>query len=223
MEITNYFKLICELKPLTDEHGQIVEYFPANEYKNSANKKLNQYGKGPFCQFRIPSTVNREGVYIIKANDDIKYIGECENLSQRFNLGYGLISPRNCFVGGQSTNCKINSHILKVTKNGGKVYLFFYETTQRFRIESELIKKYKPDWNSTSSRNNNSVNKRHVSKNSKGVKYMGMTYKYYPLERYLSIQNNNRIELTFSDIEKIIGDTLPPFAHKYLAWWACLC
>ena len=49
---------------------------------------------------------------------------------------------------------------------------------------------------------------------------MGMTYKYYPLERYLSIQNNNRIELTFSDIEKIIGDTLPPFAHKYLAWWA---
>jgi hypothetical protein len=113
MEIINDFKFICEIKPLINDRGQIMEYYPSTKYNNRANKKLNKYGKGPFCRFRIPNIINSEGVYIIKVNNDILYVGECENLSHRFNLGYGQISPRNCFVGGQSTNCKINSYILQ--------------------------------------------------------------------------------------------------------------
>ena len=30
------------------------------------------------------------GVYLIKVNDEIKYLGECMNLSTRFNSGYGI-------------------------------------------------------------------------------------------------------------------------------------
>ena len=29
----------------------------------------------------------------------------------RYNNGYGRISPRNCFQGGQSTNCRVNNLI----------------------------------------------------------------------------------------------------------------
>jgi hypothetical protein len=197
-----------------------MEYYPSNKYNNRANKKLNKYGKGPFCRFRIPNTLNSEGVYIIKVNNDIMYIGECENLSRRFNLGYGLISPRNCFVGGQSTNCKINSYILQEMKNGSKVYLFFYETGERFKIESKLIKKYKPEWNANSGKYINSVGKKSVNTRRKEVNDVGNISKYYPLEKFLNIQNVSRIELTFCEIEKIIGEALPPSAYKYRAWWA---
>lgn len=35
------------------------------------------------------------------------YIGETDNLEKQFRQGYGNISPRNCFKGGQSTNYKM--------------------------------------------------------------------------------------------------------------------
>ena len=44
----------------------------------------------------------------------IIYIGETAGLRQRFNMGYGNISPRNCYVGGQSTNCKMNKIVPKL-------------------------------------------------------------------------------------------------------------
>ena len=219
MEIINDFKFNCEIKPLINARGQIMEYYPSTKYNNRANKKLNKYGKGPFCRFRIPNTINSEGVYIIKVNNDILYVGECENLSHRFNLGYGQISPRNCFVGGQSTNCKINSYILQEIKNGSEVFLYFFETGERFKIESELIKKYKPEWNSTSGKHVNSVGKKSVNTSHEEVKGINNISKYYPLEKFLNIQNVNQIELTFSEVEKIIGDALPPSAYKYRAWW----
>ena len=106
------FISICEIKPLIDKYGRIIEYQPDREYKNADDKKLNKYGKGPFCKFQIPNGINKAGVYILKIDDEVKYVGECENLSSRYNIGYGQISPRNCYVGGQSTNCKINSYIL---------------------------------------------------------------------------------------------------------------
>ena len=40
---------------------------------------------------------------------DLRYVGECANLSARFNVGYGNISPKNCFSGGQETNCRLNN------------------------------------------------------------------------------------------------------------------
>lgn len=65
----------------------------------------------------------------------------------RFNMGYGHISPRNCYVGGQPTNCRINSLILETYKRGSHIELLFYETANRFNIESTLIKKLNPEWN----------------------------------------------------------------------------
>lgn len=44
--------------------------------------------------------------------------------------------------------------------------------------------------------------------------------KYTPLEEYISKQKANEITLSFSEIEEIIKDKLPPSAHKYEVWWS---
>ena len=44
--------------------------------------------------------------------------------------------------------------------------------------------------------------------------------KYLPLAEYLSRLEQNEVRLSFSDIEKIIGSTLPRTAHDHDAWWA---
>ena len=220
MKDTVDFKFICEIKPLTDEYGSVIVFHPYKEYKNVDNKKLNKYGKGPFCKFQIPNGINKAGVYILKINDEVKYVGECENLSSRYNIGYGQISPRNCYVGGQSTNCKINSYILQEVKNGSKVYLLFYETENRFEVERSLIKKYEPEWNATSGKYIYAVEKKPVNNGYKEVKNVSNAGKYYLLEKYLDRQSASQITLTFSEVERIIGEPLPASAYKYPAWWA---
>jgi hypothetical protein len=44
--------------------------------------------------------------------------------------------------------------------------------------------------------------------------------RYYPLARYLTLQQKGALTLTFSVIEEIIHDSLPQSARIYRAWWA---
>lgn len=43
--------------------------------------------------------------------------------------------------------------------------------------------------------------------------------KYTPLTHWLSSQNFDKISLSFNEIEKIIGEKLPPSAYKHNRWW----
>ena len=65
--------------------------------------------------------------------------------------GYGTISPRNCFKGGQETNCRINNLILLTSKSGIELALWFYEIEggkqERVAVERELVQALKPTWN----------------------------------------------------------------------------
>jgi hypothetical protein len=107
IELGGYvFKGICRIVPELDENGKPIEYSPKDEYNNVDDILLNDYGEGPFCHFRIPNNIKRQGVYAVCVDGKVNYIGECDNLSSRWNVGYGNISPRNCFIGGQSTNCR---------------------------------------------------------------------------------------------------------------------
>ena len=50
-----------------------------------------------------------------------------------------------------------------------------------------------------------------------------MTFKskYYPLFEYLQQQpDSSLLELSFAEIEEILGKSLPPSAHTTRAWWA---
>ncbi len=44
--------------------------------------------------------------------------------------------------------------------------------------------------------------------------------KYSPLETHLESKGNLYIPMTFSEIEAIIGDSLPLSARKHRAWWS---
>jgi len=44
--------------------------------------------------------------------------------------------------------------------------------------------------------------------------------KYAPLGRHLASQGEPEVIMTFSEVEKILGSSLPPSARTYRAWWA---
>ncbi|MBN1565885.1 MAG: hypothetical protein JXA10_18730 [Anaerolineae bacterium] len=134
------FEHICTIQPARDDADNILLFRPQADYAKKDERKLHAYGNGAFCRFRIPKDLHLEGVYIITANAEATYIGECIDLAQRYNMGYGQISPRNCYTGGQPTNCRINKLIFTMVQKGQQVDLWFYATSNRKHIESELIK-----------------------------------------------------------------------------------
>jgi len=179
------FQYVCEIIPEFNGNGMPKEYMPQSRYKNSSNIPLHEYGHGPFCRFKVPERYNRKnGVYIILVEGNPKYVGECENLGMRFNMGYGNISPRNCYKGGQSTNCRLNNLILKTSKKGNKIGLLFYETENGINIENELIESLHPGWNKTIGRLSRIENQQKVQKlfhSTSGGMHMP---KYNRLEEY---------------------------------------
>lgn len=145
------FQLIQELDPARNPSGTIKEFFPQEEYTRKDTTPLNKYGKGPFCRFslRKKGFWGIGGVYALVDSSGLLYIGQTINFEQRFNTGYGNISPRNCYIGGQSTNCKINTMILNKYLDGERIDLFFYETPNYNNVEAELIEILKPPYNSS--------------------------------------------------------------------------
>lgn len=141
------FAFVAPLMPERETTGFIREFSPQWQYAKANSVALHKYGQGAFCKFRISVPRGQVGVYALIVNGDVRYIGECEDLGKRFNMGYGNISPKNCYVGGQPTNCKINRHVLDVSKVGARVDLFFHSTLQRKPIEAQLIAACSPPWN----------------------------------------------------------------------------
>jgi hypothetical protein len=69
------------------------------------------------------------------------------HLSNRFNAGYGNISPRNCFKDGQETNCRLNNLILETTQAGKRVSLWLCRTADHKAVERVLFGTLQLAWN----------------------------------------------------------------------------
>lgn len=141
------FIRVCAIEPKRIPDESIWEFMPQERYMNTDNIPLNRYGNGPFCKFTIPKTIIASGVYAMTSDKVVKYIGECQNLSSRVNMGYGNISPRNCFIGGQETNCRVNNLIFNEAKLGSVLSLWFLETDNYKYIEQKLRNSMHPPWN----------------------------------------------------------------------------
>lgn len=133
------FDFVCQISP-QQQHGSIIVDPPHLRYTKQGAKPLNEFGNKSFCRFRIPDELHQAGVYILTVDGVPYYVGECIHLSKRYNIGYGQISPRNCYVGGQVTNCRINHLICQSVLEGKRIDLWFYETADRFDVESYLIR-----------------------------------------------------------------------------------
>lgn len=141
------FRYICAIEPGLNTDSTTKQYMPQSRYKNKNKLPLNKYGEGPFCKFRIPNNCTESGVYAITDKNNVKYIGECFNLSLRYNMGYGIISPRNCFKGGQETNCRVNNLIYEATQAGDKISLWFLQAENYKAVENKLRASIAPEWN----------------------------------------------------------------------------
>lgn len=141
------FAFVESLAPIREANGIVREFNPQVRYAKAATTRLNKHGKGSFCEFRVSVSMGLMGVYALLVNGFVRYVGECEDLGRRFNTGYGTISPKNCFVGGQSTNCKINRRVLDATIAGECVDLYFYPTPRRKLVEQQILARYSPLWN----------------------------------------------------------------------------
>jgi hypothetical protein len=133
---------------MRDTAGVIIQSMPQSRYRNADIDRLNRYGSGPFCTFSIGQSQKAPGVYALTSNEELVYIGKCQSLADRFGpRGYGAIHPKNCYVGGQPTNCKVNDLILQEALGDRVIKLWFHETTEPAPVERELIVRLRPHWN----------------------------------------------------------------------------
>lgn len=111
---------------------------------------LNKYGDLEYSAFYLANRdqYSLKGVYFYYLNDELKYIGRCrDSMQKRVNSGYGKISPKKCFIDGQSTNCKVNSLVTK-NKNSIVLKIFAMEDVKEIEeLESRLILENEPIWN----------------------------------------------------------------------------
>ncbi len=141
------FTYVCDIAPVRTADGSVQQFMPQGRYMNAKNLPLSSYGSGPFCKFMISTRLQVAGVYALASDEVAHYVGETDNLSRRFNSGYGNISPRNCFKGGQDTNCRVNHLLYTVVQAGKRVSLWFFPTDEYKAMEAALREALKLGWN----------------------------------------------------------------------------
>lgn len=150
MQIGGYhFSLGSVIDVRRDEDGAPVLSFPSKRYNNHRNLMLNKYGDGPFVFLRLSQLPTSQGVYALMAdNHEVLYVGQsADTIRNRWQMGYASIQPRNCFEGGQPTNCRVNNLIYRAILDGRTLALYVIVTSDFDSIERELIARLQPEWN----------------------------------------------------------------------------
>lgn len=134
--IQNYeFIYICRLIPESDSNGNLVRI----KYELDSEREIHQYGGEEFCRFSIDQKWKKiSGVYVLIQEGDIIYIGQASDFYKRFSQ-YGDIPEKGCYKGGRSTDCKINSMILKSYEEDKAIDLYFHETSRYDSVERALL------------------------------------------------------------------------------------
>jgi hypothetical protein len=149
MKFGNFeFEHVCDIESLRGAPmAPSTQFMPQNRYQNPRNLRLNRYGTGPFCKFKIPRRFQVSGVCVLTAEQELRYVGECASLSARFNAGYGNITPKNCFRGGQETNCRVNDLLYTAIPVGQRIALSFFQRVDYKSVEAALRSTLDPPWN----------------------------------------------------------------------------
>ena len=142
------FRFAAAIRPRADANGLPVEERPHLRYENRGGLPLNRHGDGPFCRFSVSGLPERPGVYAVTVAGGLVYVGIANDLRERWSArGYARIHPRNCFRGGQSTNCKVNHAILTAARGGRPIRLWVHRTASPRSVEERLIRIFEPPWN----------------------------------------------------------------------------
>lgn len=123
---------------------------PHERFANPRGLRLNAYGLGPFVRLTVPSLPDHPGVYALcEEQGEVLYVGRArDSLRRRWGRqGYLVIDPRNCFVAGQSTNCRLNSLIAMCLGNGDVPHLCYHVVEDPVRLGHDLVAGIRPPWN----------------------------------------------------------------------------
>ena len=149
------------LRPALNESREPITHKPCLLYNNKKNYPLLENGNRDFCYCvltdsselnKLPEKVKinlpkEPGVYLWVINGIVQYVGRAtgsktDTLYSRFRSGYGNISPKNCYKGGQSTNIKMNGLVLDSYRNKEeiKIYYILAKNSEDAKcIEADLI------------------------------------------------------------------------------------
>lgn len=120
------------------------------EGDQSYRRFLNKYGDLSYCTFEICEAkyLNAIGVYAYFSGNELMYIGRCkDSMKKRVNNGYGKIHPKNCYLDGQSTNCRLNA-LIAVSRENVSLWLCPQSIDEIDATEMHLIRMHQPTWNS---------------------------------------------------------------------------
>ncbi len=134
------------LAPKLDGEGAVLVHAPQSRYAKSESVRLNNYGAGPFCEFRLRGLPRSSGVYVYMVAGEPVYVGQAADLDARF-YAYGHISPKNCYRGGRETNCRMNTLIYNTYAEGGTIDVYLHVTEDYATLEASMISDLRPRWN----------------------------------------------------------------------------
>lgn len=149
MNLEGYeFSFASSIDAARDEAGRLLNYTAHERFANPKGLRLNAYGAGPFVHLKLDVLPKTPGVYVVAEHERTLYVGRAASLSERWGRrGYSVIDPRNCFVGGQSTNCRVNGLVAGRLAAGASLDLWIHETYETRLVEAELIGAIRPPWN----------------------------------------------------------------------------
>lgn len=209
---------------------------------------LNPHGDAAYCTFKLADGewLALRGLYAYAVDGHLTYIGRCrDSFGQRVNAGYGTIAPKNCYRDGQSTNCHLNA---LVNKHHQSVRFYVYPMENEDEIvaaESQLIARFQPPWNVQLSVpgtitliprgfGNRQENEGQVSQGSKADRASAgrkdrkvseialrraTNGPYRQFFRWLQHYPENRVNLSFKEVQTISGASLPNSARKHPRYW----
>ncbi len=110
---------------------------------------LNPSGDETYCQFKLGENLQGKGLYCYTVSGAMSYIGRTHDpFAKRINVGYGNISPKNCYIDGQSTNCHLNALIARTDWSQLRFFVCVMESDEDIDVrERELIRSHNPPWN----------------------------------------------------------------------------
>lgn len=143
------FRHAGPISPEARPDGTLVEDMPQSRYRRADSTPRNRHGEGPFCRFSVAGLPAASGVYAVTVARQVVYVGMAKkSLRERWGpRGPAHIHPKNCFKGGQPTNCKVNHAILLAAQKGLAIDLWIQLAEDPRPIERRLIAELAPSWN----------------------------------------------------------------------------
>lgn len=136
---------VLDVVPDQTPDGEAIIYEAHTRYDNPFGRELLLVGMGPFCRFREPGLPHTAGAMLLTVDGGPALLLDAANLNQEINLRFGLIAPRQCYVGGDALACQVNAEVLRAVRNGQVVSLWFRATPNARQAVVRALVRHRQD------------------------------------------------------------------------------